>query len=42
MGGRYLGLFDLNQGSILAGVQESLGQGPHPGTQATRGPRIPA
>jgi hypothetical protein len=26
MGGRYLGLFDLNQGSILAGVQESLGQ----------------
>ena len=26
MGGRYLGLFDLNQGSILAGVQESLKQ----------------
>jgi ribosomal protein S6--L-glutamate ligase len=26
MGGRYLGLFDLNQRSILAGVQESLGQ----------------
>jgi magnesium chelatase subunit D len=24
MGGRYLGLFDLNQRSILAGVQESL------------------
>jgi magnesium chelatase subunit D len=42
MGGRYLGLFDLNQGSILAGVQESLGHGNHPPTQATRGPRIPA
>ncbi|MFY9615059.1 MAG: magnesium chelatase subunit D family protein [Candidatus Dormiibacterota bacterium] len=26
LGGRYLGLFDLSQGSIVAGVQESLGQ----------------
>jgi magnesium chelatase subunit D len=41
MGGRYLGLFDLNQGSILAGVQESLGQ-LHPTQQAARGPRVSA
>ncbi|MHB8509679.1 MAG: VWA domain-containing protein [Candidatus Dormibacteria bacterium] len=26
LGGRYLGLFDLSQGAILAGVQETLGQ----------------
>ena len=26
MGGRYLGLFDLSQRAILAGVQETLGQ----------------
>jgi Mg-chelatase subunit ChlD len=30
LGGRYLGLFDLSQGSIVAGVQESLGQRPVP------------
>ncbi|MEA2684725.1 MAG: magnesium chelatase subunit [Chloroflexota bacterium] len=40
MGGRYLGLYDLNQGSILAGVQESLSQR-YAGGEG-RGPRMSA
>ncbi|MDQ6748126.1 MAG: hypothetical protein M3010_08505, partial [Candidatus Dormibacteraeota bacterium] len=40
MGGRYLGLYDLNQRAILAGVQESLGQRFSSGD--VRGPRISA
>jgi magnesium chelatase subunit D len=40
MGGRYLGLYDLNQGSIVAGVQESLSQRFSSGD--ARGPRISA
>jgi magnesium chelatase subunit D len=35
LGGRYLGLFDLNQGAILAGVQETL----RPTGPARRGPQ---
>jgi magnesium chelatase subunit D len=40
MGGRYLGLYDLNQRAILAGVQESLSQRFSGGD--ARGPRISA